>query len=75
MSSYKSPGNTYAELREKARYYLAHGSRMVWLVYPEKREIEVHTTEVIPLQATDTLTGGEVLPGFSAPVADIFDLG
>ncbi len=69
----KSPDDTYREMREKADYYLANGARMVWLIYPEKRLVEVHTTaDFLPLTEADTLDGGEVLPGLSLPVRDIF---
>jgi len=70
----KSPDDTYKGMREKARYYLAHGSRLVWLVFPEKRIIEVYSaTEEQILTESDTLMGGDVLPGFSIPVRSIFE--
>lgn len=69
----KSPANSIVSLREKAQYYLANGGRAVWLVYPAQRIIEVYTAdEVQLLTEADTLTGGEVLPGFSLPVAEVF---
>jgi Uma2 family endonuclease len=70
----KSRTNTYKELREKAAYYLANGSKLVWLVYSEKRLIEVYTLDgdVDILTEDDTLTGGDVLPGFELSVRDIF---
>jgi Uma2 family endonuclease len=69
----KSPDDTLPEMREKAAYYLAHGSRLVWLVYTEKRLVIVLTadTEDI-LSEADTLDGGDVIPGFKLPVRDIF---
>jgi Uma2 family endonuclease len=70
----KSPDDTIKGMREKARYYLAHGSRLVWLVFPEKRIVEVYSpTEEQVLTENDTLTGGEVLPGFSLAVRSIFE--
>jgi Uma2 family endonuclease len=74
----KSRDNTYLELREKAAYYLKQGTQMVWLVYPEKRLIEVLTkTDFQMLNDRDILTGGDLLEGFSMSVADVFltDLG
>ena len=70
----KSPDDTYKGMREKARYYLAKGTRMVWLVFPDKRIVEVYTAndEQI-LTENDTLTGGDVLPGFSLAVRQIFE--
>jgi Uma2 family endonuclease len=69
----KSHSNTYKELLDKAQYYLANGTRMVWLVYPEKRLVEALTpADRQLLDATETLSGGDVLPGFTMAVKDIF---
>ncbi|MBK8022315.1 MAG: Uma2 family endonuclease [Chloroflexi bacterium] len=72
----KSPANYYtgkAGLRGKAQYYLAHGSRLVWLVDPDRYTIEVYAPgqSVRTLSMADTLSGGDVLPGF-LPVRAIF---
>lgn len=70
----KSPDDSWKTMREKARYYLAHGSKMVWLVHPEKRFVEVYTLdEELVLFEDDILSGGEVLPGFQMRVRDIFE--
>lgn len=70
----KSPDNSYQEQREKAAYYIANGSRLVWLVFPERRQVEIYRpdTPIVTLGIEDTLAGGDVLPGFSLPVRDIF---
>jgi Uma2 family endonuclease len=69
----KSPHDTYRELREKARFYLANGVWMVWLVYPEKKIVEVYTpTEEWLLTEGDTVSCGAVLPGFTMPVTAAF---
>jgi Uma2 family endonuclease len=70
----QSPDDSPIELREKAIYYLKNGARMVWLVYPDKRTVEIHTAEDLRvLTAGDTLDGGDVLPGFSLPITEIFN--
>ncbi len=70
----QSPDDSVDMMREKAAYYLGNGSRMVWLIYPEKRIVEVYqagkTIEL--LVPGDTLNGGDVLPGFTLAVSDIF---
>ena len=70
----KSPDDTYMSLRDKAAYYVQHGCNMVWLIYPEKRIVEVYQPgkDIDLLVAGDTLSGGEVLPGFTLAVAVIF---
>lgn len=70
----KSPSNGYDELRAKARYYLLNGAKLVWLVYPEKKLVEVHRANADSdiLTLDETLTGGDVLPEFSLPVKTLF---
>jgi Uma2 family endonuclease len=70
----KSPDDSLKGLREKAAYYLANGSRMVWLVQPEKRLIDVYVQDgdIQVLTERDTLEGGDVLPGFSLAVRAVF---
>lgn len=61
------------QLRTKVVNYLAAGT-VVWLVLPERKEIEVY----IPgeprklLTSEDALDGGDVLPGFTLAVKSIF---
>lgn len=64
------------KLRKKTAAYLDHGLTL-WVVYPEKEEIKVHAPgkDVVTLGMNDVLDGGDVLPGFSVPVRDIFEHG
>jgi Uma2 family endonuclease len=70
----KSPDDTFIKLRQKAIYYLNNGARLVWLVFPDQRQIEIHTSDsaVKTLGIDDILDGGTVLPEFSIPVKAIF---
>jgi Uma2 family endonuclease len=71
----KSPTDSIKQMREKAHYYLANGARLVWLVFPNKRYVEVYQLdgEVEVLFGGDLLDGGDVLPGFAMSVADVFE--
>jgi Uma2 family endonuclease len=70
----KSPDDSLKTMRQKARYYLANGSKMVWLVDPQRRFVEVYTSDDEQmLFEGDVLDGGEVLPGFQMNVSDIFE--
>jgi Uma2 family endonuclease len=62
------------DLRRKIRGYLANGTRLLLIVYPTSREIEVHQPAALlqVLGLEHTLSGGEVLPGFSLPLKDLF---
>ncbi|HVU13899.1 MAG TPA: Uma2 family endonuclease [Phototrophicaceae bacterium] len=69
----QSPDQSLKKLREKVRYFLAHGTRLFWLVIPEKQLVEVYSpTDEQVLNINDTLSGGDVLPGFTLAVRDIF---
>ena len=68
-----SPNDRYTEVNEKVADYLAAGTRMVVVVNPRNRTVNVHTPEgAITLTISDTLDGGDVVPGWQMPVADIF---
>ena len=68
-----SPTDRYTEVNEKVADYLAAGTRMVVVVNPRNRTVNVHTPDgAITLTISDTLDGGDVVPGWQMPVADIF---
>ncbi len=69
-----SPGNTAAELREKAAIYLRNETQLVWLIFPQKQRLEVHRQDGAfdELGVNDTLSGEAVLPGFSLELRELF---
>lgn len=73
-----SPSNTPEELSDKVNAYLSAGVKLVWVVYPRTRSIDIYTPQgdgliqYQKLSAQDTLTGGTVLTGFTVPVDKIF---
>jgi Uma2 family endonuclease len=69
-----SPNDRYVEVMEKVERYQRAGVPLVWLVDPRRRVVEVHAfgRPSRVLRETDTLDGGDVLPDFHLPVADIF---
>ena len=69
-----SPSDRASEVTAKVREYLDAGVRLIWVVHPEQRMVTVFTPDHLArlLYEDDTLEGGEVLPGFSIPVADLF---
>lgn len=66
-----SPSDTYAEVTAKVNEYLSAGVRMVWVVDPAFHRVTVYPGGVI-LSDDDTLSGGEVVPGFSVPLPRLF---
>ena len=69
-----SPTDTYAEVEEKIADWLGAGTRMVVVVNPRQRRVTVHRppAQVTVLTAADTLDGGDVVPGWVLPVAQLF---
>lgn len=69
-----SPSNTAKEMERKLEDYFGSGVRLVWYVDPAKRTAEVFTAvgRSVVLREGDTLDGGEVLPGFALPLAQLF---
>lgn len=68
----KSLNDTKRALRRKAEKYLSAGTRLVWLVFPDEKVIEVYQPDedVITASMDAVLDGGDVLPGFTIKVAD-----
>jgi Uma2 family endonuclease len=68
-----SPSSTTAEIQRKTQDYLKAGVRLVIVAYPDTKSIVVHTREgAKTLEADAIFDGGEVLPGFSLRVGDLF---
>ena len=71
-----SPSDSMREVHDKARMWLSYGVRLVWVVHPDTRTIDVHHQEhrVSTLTETDILDGVDVLPGFSCAISDLFNI-
>lgn len=69
-----SPNDLVYEVDQKVRQYLDAGVRLVWVVNPEQRTVEVHRvagTGTI-LRENDEVTGEDVVTGFRCRVSDFF---
>lgn len=69
-----SPSDTPAEVEAKVDDYLQAGVRLIWVLDPDSRTVtEYHASgPTRTLTADQTLDGGDVLPGFTCPVAALF---
>ena len=69
-----SPSETAEDVQEKVDDYLRAGTRQVWTVFRKTRSVVIHfangSTSV--LREGDNLDGGDLIPGFSLPVARLF---
>jgi Uma2 family endonuclease len=69
-----SPSDRASEVIAKVEDWLGAGCRAVWVVNPQTRTVTAYEGggNAAVLAATDALDGGELLPGFRVPVAEIF---
>ena len=70
-----SPTDLAVELLIKIDEYFAAGVRLVWVVYCQPRQVYVCRSPVTiqVLTPQDTLEGDDVIPGFTLPVAKLFE--
>jgi Uma2 family endonuclease len=68
-----SPSNLAEEFDSKITDYFQAGVRLVWVFYPDSGRVYVYQspTRVSILERTDTLDGGEVLPGLRLPIEQL----
>lgn len=73
-----SPNDAAEEVTSKVADFQSVGVPLIWVVYPASRRVLVHRLRSSPheriseLTDADTITGEDVLPGFSCPVAEFF---
>ena len=69
-----SPSDRMVDAMSKVTMYLQAGVRLVWLVDPATLTVTVFRPDAAPrtIAEGDTLDCGDVLPGFSVPVDEIF---
>ena len=69
-----SKSNTRREMARKRKEYFEAGVRLVWEVNLVKRVVIVYegAEKFKVLDASQTLDGGDVLPGFVLPLTDLF---
>ena len=69
-----SPSQSRRWAHERARMWLHHGTRLVWMVHPDTRTVDVHRpgAAVVTRRQNDSLDGLDVLPGFTCKVSAVF---
>ena len=72
-----SPTDEFSDVVAKVREYFEYGVRRVWVILPEERQVYVYEspTQVHILAVTDTLSGGDLFPGFTLPLVSLFARG
>jgi len=69
-----SPNDLFAEVEEKVADLLAAGTRVILVVNPRARTAVVRLSEKVAriLSEEEILDGGQVVPGWTLSVADVF---
>jgi len=72
-----SPDDRPGYVREKVAEWLDAGTHAVWVVDPRTRCVTIHGPRAGPrrtvvFRENDTLSGGDLLPGFTLAVRDLF---
>jgi Uma2 family endonuclease len=69
-----SPGQTTADMLDKAADFLRYGTEEVWIIYPVKRELHRYQGgEEVPEIFTDTQSFvADFFPGLPIVIADLF---
>lgn len=72
-----SPTDVLFRVFEKALTYLSGGTRLVWVIEPVAKTVTVYRseTDIEMLTREDTLTGENVIEGFSCKVSQLFEGG
>jgi len=70
-----SPSDSWSSIEEKVSEYLAAGVRLVWVFNPKTRSVHIYrpASKVRRIVEGDVLDGEDVLPGFAAPVKELFE--
>ncbi len=66
---------TAAYLLAKIELYLKHGSKTVWVFYPDQQQVHLYRKggQIARLTADQVLEDCEVLPGFTVQVGEVFE--
>lgn len=69
-----SPNDGYEEVAVKVADYKDAKVRLVWIISPETKTVLIRRADgtLAELDHAGTLSGEDVVPGFSCPVADLF---
>ena len=69
-----SPTDRQSKTVRRVNQYLKRGIQWVWVVDPEDQSMIVYSQNAVsqPLDATDDLSGDDILPGFACKVGDFF---
>ena len=70
-----SPSDTLRRIEDKVFAYLEAGTQLVWVISPGSKTVTVYRsdTEITTVTRNETLSGEEVVKGFTCQVAELFE--
>jgi Uma2 family endonuclease len=69
-----SPHDLYTDIQDRVDRYLDDGVRLIWVIDPQRKRVSVYEGERhTKLNENDSLSAGEVIPGISIPLFDLFN--
>ena len=69
-----SPSNSAQDIMKKTQQYLQAGCRLVWIVYPTLRLVEIHSQSGSrQIREPEPLKAEDLLPGFLLSLTYVFD--
>jgi Uma2 family endonuclease len=69
-----SPNEMYEEVEEKVAEYRSAGVKLIWIISPKSKTVMIRRLDgtCAEVGETGTLSGENVLPGFTCTVAELF---
>lgn len=67
--------NTVNDMRDQIIEYFQAGTRLVWIIHPKSKTVDVYHKSITDIHIVDVdgvLEGGDVLPGFTLAVRELF---
>ncbi len=70
----RSPTDSLPQLQAKMEEYIANGVRLGWLIDPQTRRVHIYAPqrETVILDDPESVSGADVLPGFTLDVREIW---
>ena len=74
------PGERQVDLDPRVHDFLRAGTKLMWVVDPDTESVRIHRPAnaamgtISELSGSETITGEDVLPGFTCRVGEFFDI-
>jgi Uma2 family endonuclease len=70
-----SQNDNYSDLNRKVQIYRQDGVKLIWVVDPAKKSVDVYQgNQITTLEADSTLTGSDVLPNLEISLSELFSI-